>query len=187
MRPPPLARVAGFAFGAAMALGVLAIQLPPARPVLAALAIVLAVVGLVLAARAVRRRGAPDALEEEAIRRDGILGRGIVLAASPTGRRRRDRDEVDVRLEVQLPMRRRFEVRRRDWLAPAERERLAVGGPIPVAADPDEPGHVVLVLDLPDVDPAAIAGLGPVAGGPGGPPRGDRPVRPTRDGPARDR
>ena len=141
----------------------------------------LAVLGFVALGGA--RRAAELAIQEDAIRRNGILGRGVVLAAAPTGRHRGDRDEIDVRLEVQLPMRRRFEVRRRDWLDPLERELVVVGGAIPVAADPDEPGHVVLVLDIPHVDPAAIAGLGPVAGGPGGPRRGDRPVRPTRDEP----
>lgn len=147
---------------------------------LAAAAIVVVGLGALLALRR-RGRSTDLARQEDAIRRDGILGRGIVLAASATGRRRGDRDEIDVRLEVQLPMRRRFEVRRRDWLDADERGRLAVGAAIPVAADPNEPGHVVLVLDIPEVDPAAIAGLGPVAGGHGGPPRGDRPIRPTRD------
>jgi hypothetical protein len=150
-----------------------------ALAIAAAVAIVVAIVAL-LALRG-RGRSTDLARQEDAIRRDGILGRGIVLAASPTGRHRGDRDEIDLRLEVQLPMRRRFEVRRRDWLDADERGRLAVGAAIPVAADPNEPGHVVLVLDIPEVDPAAIAGLGPVAGGPGGPPRGDRPIRPTRE------
>jgi hypothetical protein len=91
-------------------------------------------------------------------------------------------------------MRRRFEVVRRDWLTRAEQDRVVVGRPVMIAADPGQPGHVVLVLDIPDVDERAIAALGPIAGGPGGPPRSEDPgrrasagkVRPTEREPARD-
>jgi hypothetical protein len=127
------------------------------------------------------------ALAEDVIRRSGILGRGTVVGATPTGRRRGDLLELDLTLDVQLPSRRRFEARRRDWLTQAERERIVLGHPIVVAADPAEPGHVVPVFDIPDVDPAAIAGLGRVAGGPGGPRRTEASLRPTPAEPEPDR
>lgn len=193
MRRPPLARLAGFALGAAIAFSVLAVQLPPARATFATLAMLLAIAGVGSAVVALRAARAPRAADEVRLGREGLLGRAIVLGAVPTGRRRGDREEIETRLDVQLPMRRRFEVVRRDWLTRAERDRVVPGRPVTIAADPAEPGHVVLVLDVPDVDERAIAALGPIAGGPGGPPRGragrddDAAVRPTEGQPAPDR
>ena len=177
MSRPPFARVAGFAFGAAIALSILAVQLPPGRTAFAVLAALLAVAGVITAGTALRDAGRASGSDESRLRRDGVLGRAIVLAATPTGRRRGERDEVETRLDVQLPMRRRFEVVRRDWLTRAERDRVVVGRPVMIAADPAEPGHAVLVLDIPDVDQRAIAALGPIAGGPGGPLQSDVPSR----------
>ena len=171
IRRPPLSRVAGFAIGVAIALGILAIELPPAASAFWTLAATALVIGLALTAVAVRaatRGSGPPGNGDARIRREGILGRAIVLAATPTGRRDRDRTEVELRLEVQLPTRRRFEVRRREWLDAGQAARIVVGRPIVVAADPAQPGHVVAVLDIPDVDQAAIDALGPIAGGPGG-------------------
>ncbi len=185
MRRPPLARVAGFALGAAVAMAILAVQLPPGRTAFAVLALLLAIGGVVTAGIALRAVTMPSASDEVRLRRNGLLGRAIVVASRPTGRRRRDREEVETRLDVQMPMRRRFEVTRRDWLTPAECERIAVGRPVMIAADPAEPGHVVLVLDIPDVDERAIAALGPIAGGPGGPRRGGSTAAASDDGPVR--
>src|SRR6185295_2600873 len=102
-----------------------------------------------------------------------------VLDVRPTGRRQGDRHELEIRLDVLIPTRRRFEVTIRDWLADAEAARVVVGHPVSVAADRAEPGHVVLVLTDDTVNPAAIASFGPFAGGPGGPkpPDGGQPDR----------
>lgn len=193
MTRPPLARLAGLALGLAVVLAILAIQLPPGRSALAALAVLLAILGVVTTVAALRDASRGTSSNELRLRREGVLGRAIVVAAGPTGRRRGEREEIETRLDVQLPSRRRFEVTRRDWLTPAERVRVVVGRPVVVAADPAEPGHVVLVLDLPDVDRRAIAALGPVARGPGGPARsealrddGRGVVRPIEGGPAPD-
>jgi len=193
MTRPPLARLAGLALGLAVVLAILAIQLPPGRSALAALAVLLAILGVITTVAALRDASRGTSSNELRFRRDGVLGRAIVVAARPTGRRRGEREEIETRLDVQLPSRRRFEVTRRDWLTPAERVRVVVGRPVVVAADPAEPGHVVLVLDLPDVDRAAISALGPVAGGPGGPARsealrddGRGVVRPIEGGPGPD-
>ena len=189
----PLARVAGFAFGASIALSILAVQLPPARTAFGVLAVVLAVAGVLTAGMALRDAGRGSGSDESRLRRDGVLGRALVLAAAGTGRRRGEREEIETRLDVQLPMRRRFEVVRRDWLTGAERDRVVVGRPVMIAADPEKPGHVVLVLDIPDVDERAISALGPIAGGRGGPPRPDLPspagadeIRRNEGEPARD-
>ena len=107
------------------------------------------------------------------IRREGYPGRGSVLAVTPTGRTRRDLREVDLTLDVYLGRLRTFRVTIRPWVTDTELDRLRPGAAVPVAADHDEPGHVVLMLDAFEVDPAVIAGLGPFAGGRGGARPGD--------------
>jgi hypothetical protein len=119
--------------------------------------------------------------DDERIRREGYPGRGTVVAVRPTGRAGRGRREVDLTLDVYLGRSRTFRVAIRPWVLNAELERLRPGQAVPVAADHAEPGHVVLAFDMDEV--RSIAGLGPVAGGPGGP-----IVRPgPRDEPEADR
>ena len=155
------------------------------NPLVAEIAVVigLAVLGLVALARS--RRGTALDADENRIRHDGILGRAIVVAARSTGQRRGGREEVELALDVQLPMRRRFQIRRTDWLDARERAMVVVGRPIVVAGDQSEPGHIVPVFDIADVDQAAIDGLGPIAGGPGGPKR-DPAVTSSGGGPGPD-
>jgi hypothetical protein len=164
-----LARLAGVGIGASIAFVVLAIQVPPAQSLWLTLAGVSSIAGVVLATVALRaaRAGADGA--ESRIREHGLLGRATVLTARPTGRARGERTEMQLTLEVELPGRRRFTITRQDWLDERRRAQIVVGRAIPIAADPAEPGHVVLALENSDVNPAAIAGLGPFAGGPGGP------------------
>jgi hypothetical protein len=111
--------------------------------------------------------------DDARIRREGYPGRGTVLGVEPTGRTRRDRREVDLTLEVYLGRSRTFRVTIHPWVTPAELDRLRLGAAVPVAADHDEPGHVVLMLDAFEVDPAAIAALGPFGAGRGGARPGD--------------
>jgi len=92
---------------------------------------------------------------------------GTVVAVRPTGRTRRGRREVDLTLDVYLGRSRTFRVAIRPWVLDAEFARMQPGQAIPVAADHAEPGHVVLAFDMDEV--RSIAGLGPFAGGPGGP------------------
>jgi hypothetical protein len=115
----------------------------------------------------VRGRGPGDDANDERIRRDGYPGRGTVVAVEPTGRTARGRHEVDLTLDVYLGRSRTFRVAIRPWVLDAELARLRPGQAVPVAADHAEPGHVVLAFDMDEV--RSIAGLGPVAGGPGGP------------------
>ncbi len=124
-------------------------------------------------------RGAAARAADDRIRREGIVGRASVIGMSGTGRKRGDRYETTLRVEVLLPRRRRFETTIRDWLTAAERKRVGIGQSVPIAADPAQPGHVVLFLDADRVDPRAIAALGPIAGGPGGPRPADLGVAPT--------
>ncbi len=105
--------------------------------------------------------------EEARIRAEGYPGRGTVVVAQETGRTRRGRREVDLTLDVYLGRSRTFRAVIHPWLRAADIERLRPGSAVPVAADHDEPGHVVLALDMDD--PRSIAGLGPFAGGKGGP------------------
>ena len=121
-----------------------------------------------------RRRARQRLAEAEAeIRMSGLVGRGTVLAARQTGRTDRDgRHEVELQLDVFVPRFRRFVSSTVAWVTSAQLERLEVGKAIPITADPDEPGHVVVAFDMDD--PLQDTGLGPVAGGPGGPPK---PVR----------
>jgi hypothetical protein len=121
---------------------------------------------------------------QQVIRDDGLIGRGTILGIKPgpwhtVGGRGPRRREVEIELEVHLPRHQRFTTVAREWLNAATLATLRVGDPVPIAADPAEPGHVVLALDHSLVDPAAIAALGPIAGGPGGPV--SRPTPPERD------
>jgi hypothetical protein len=113
------------------------------------------------------RRGSDDPDDDARIRLEGFPGRGTVVAIRPTGRRRGERREVDLTLDVYLGRSRTFRVAIRPWVLDAELARLQPGRAVPVAADHAEPGHVVLAFDMDEV--RSIAGLGPVAGGPGGP------------------
>jgi hypothetical protein len=106
----------------------------------------------------------PDAAR---IRREGYPGRGTVVAILPTGRTRLGRHEIDLTLDVYLGRSRTFRVAIRPWVCDAELARLVPGQAVPIAADHAEPGHVVLAFDMDEV--RLIEGLGPVAGGPGGP------------------
>ena len=122
-------------------------------------------------------RDDPDAAR---IRAEGHPGRGTVVSVRPTGRTRGDRREIELTLDVSLGRSRNFRCELRALVTVAELARLRPGQAVPVAADHDEPGHVVLAFDLDVVDPRAIAGFGPFAGGPGGPkadaPPGDSPA-----------
>ena len=123
--------------------------------------------------------GRPDDADDDRIRREGHPGRGTVVSLRPTGRTDRDHREVDVVLDVYLGRSRTFRVEIRPWLTNPQLERLRPGEAVPVAGDHDEPGHVVLAFDMDDA--VSIAGLGPIAGGPGGPRRDDPAVSPRGD------
>jgi hypothetical protein len=114
-----------------------------------------------------RRRRPGDDAEDARIRREGYPGRGTVVAVRPTGRMDRGRREIDLTLDVYLGRSRTFRVTIRPWVLDTELARLQSGRAVPVAADHAEPGHVVLALDMDEV--VSIDGIGPVAGGPGGP------------------
>jgi hypothetical protein len=126
------------------------------------------------------RRGAVEDPDVARIRLEGYPGRGTVVAVRLTGRRHGERRQVDLTLDVYLGRSRTFRVEIQPWVLDAELARLQPGRAVPVAADHDEPGHVVLAFDMDEVRP--IEGLGPVAGGPGGPRKS-----PTRPGPDDDR
>jgi hypothetical protein len=133
-----------------------------------------------------RRRGpdddahdADDAADAR-IRREGFPGRGTVVSVEPTGRTRHGRSEVRLTLDVFIPRLRQFRVELRPWVNETDLTRLESGRAVPVAADQSEPGHVVLALDMDE--PRSIAGLGPFAGGRGGP-RPLEGVDPDRPGP----
>jgi len=113
--------------------------------------------------------GPRDDPDSARIRAEGHPGRGTVIAVRETGRTRDDRGEVELTLDVSLGRSRNFRSQFRALVSEAELDRLEPGQAVPVAADHDEPGHVVLAFDLDAVDPRAIAGFGPFAGGPGGP------------------
>ena len=103
----------------------------------------------------------------------GLVGRGTVLASRQTGRTDDDgRHEVELQLDVFVPRYRRFVSSTVAWVTTAQLDRLEVGKAVPITADPEDPGHVVVSFDMDD--PVADTGLGPFAGGPGGPPK---PVR----------
>jgi hypothetical protein len=125
------------------------------------------------------RRQPVDDPDAARIRRDGFPGRGTVVSLRSTGRRRRGRSELELTLNVFIPRRRPFEVAIRPWVTDAERARLTPGRAVPVAADQGQPGHVVLAFDMDEA--VSIAGLGPVAGGPGGPPSRPTPAEPEGD------
>ena len=115
------------------------------------------------------------------------------MTVRETGRTRESRREVELTLDVYLGRSRTFRSEIRALVSDAELARLRPGQAVPVAADHDEPGHVVLAFDLDAVDPLAVAGLGPFAGGPGGPktdepggtdpPARERKARPSPPGP----
>jgi len=128
--------------------------------------------------------GRPDDAGDARIRREGYPGRGTVVSVRETGRSDRERREVELALDVYLGRSRTFRAELRPWVTPAELGRLVPGQAVPVAGDHDEPGHVVLAFDLDAVDSRAVAGLGPFAGGPGGPrpaDAGSAPSDPTSD------
>jgi hypothetical protein len=145
--------------------------------VLAVVAAVVLTAGLAIRQRAaaVRSRAAGD----DELSRRGLIGRATVLDARPTGHVAGDRHEYDLRLEVQLPRRRRFETDVRTLVPDSARERLRPGLAIVVAADPAEPGHVVPAFNVDEL--VSIAGLGPFAGGPGGPLSPPSPPGPAAD------
>ena len=122
-----------------------------------------------------------DDANDARIRLDGFPGRGTVVSVEPTGRTRHGRSEVRLTLDVFIPRRRQFRVEIWPWVSGSELTRLESGQAVPVAADQSEPGHVVLAFDMDEV--RSIAGLGPFAGGPGGPkpPEGVDPDRPGPD------
>jgi hypothetical protein len=130
-------------------------------------------------------RGRPDDADDDRIRRDGYPGRGTVVSVAPTGRTDRDHREVELILDVYLGRSRTFRVEIRPWITEPQLARLQPGEAVPVAADHDEPGHVVLAFEMDD--PVSIAGLGPIAGGPGGPLPIADPVSPSPEEPAADR
>jgi hypothetical protein len=122
-------------------------------------------------ARSRARRRLAEA--EAEIRMQGLVGRGTVLASRQTGRTDADGlHEVELQLDVYVPRFRRFVSSTVAWVTTAQLDRLEVGKAVPITADPDDPGHVVVAFDMDT--PVSIEGLGPVAGGPGGPPK---PVR----------
>ena len=125
-------------------------------------------IGLAIRRRSAARSSPIDA--DDAIRRGGLIGRATVISARPTGHVDRDRHEFDLHLEVQLPRRRRFQTDVRSMVPDTWADRVKPGGVIAIAADPVDPGHVVPAYDIDEL--VSIAGLGPLAGGPG------RPARP---------
>jgi len=128
------------------------------------------------------RRPATDA-DADRIRREGHVGRAFVLAVEPLETERNGRVAVRLRLDVLLPRHERFTTEIVDRLDAAGRARTHVGAVVPVAADLLELGHVVLDLGQIAVNEEAVAALGPIAGGPGGPLR----PPPTPPGPEDDR
>jgi hypothetical protein len=106
----------------------------------------------------VNRSRATTDRDEARIRREGYPGRGTVVSVVPTGRARRNRHEIDLTLDVYLGRSRTFRVSIRPWVSPADMARLQPGAAVPVAADHEEPGHVVLMLDATVVDPDHRAG-----------------------------
>lgn len=117
--------------------------------------------------RMLARQGPVDPADDARIRHEGYPGRGTVVAVQPTGRTDRGSHEIDLTLDVYLGHPRTFRVAIRPWVSDAELTRLVPGQAVPIAADHAEPGHVVLAFDMDEV--RSIEGLGPVAGGPGGP------------------
>ena len=139
------------------------------------------VIPVALARRRARQR---LAAEDTALRMGGLVGRGTVLSSTRTGETDRDgRHEVVLQLDVFVPRFRRFVTSSVVWAMTEQLGRLEPGKAVPITADPDEPGRVVVAFDMDQ--PASIEGLGPVAGGPGGPPK---PIRKRgRVGPEGDR
>jgi hypothetical protein len=115
------------------------------------------------------RPAVPDDADDARIRREGHVGRAIVIAVEPLRTVADGRVETRIRLDVLLPRHRRFSADIVDRLDAAARERVRVGAVVPVAADLQELGHVVLDFDQLAVNEEALAALGPIAGGRGGP------------------
>jgi hypothetical protein len=141
-----------------------------------------AVIVPVAVARSRARRRLAEA--EAEIRMSGLVGRGTVLASRQTGRTDADgRHEVELQLDVYVPRYRRFVSSTVAWVTTPQLDRLEVGKAVPITADADDPGHVVVAFDMDD--PLPDTGLGAVAGGPGGPPKPVRKRKPAA--PASDR
>jgi hypothetical protein len=125
-----------------------------------------AIIVPVAVARSRARRRLADAAAE--IRMSGLVGRGTVLAARQTGRTDgQGLHEVELQLDVYVPRFRRFVSSTVAWVTTAQLDRLEVGKAVPITADADDPGHVIVAFDMDD--PVPDTGFGPVAGGPGGP------------------
>jgi hypothetical protein len=123
------------------------------------------VIPVALARRRARQR---LAAEDTALRMGGLVGRGTVLSSTRTGRADGDgRLEVELQLDVFVPRFRRFVSSTVVWATPDQLGRLEPGKAVPITADADEPGRVVVAFDMDE--PQSIAGLAPIAGGPGGP------------------
>jgi hypothetical protein len=125
----------------------------------------------------VGRQAAADA----AIRLTGLLGRGTIQTVRDTGRFDGRRHAVSLEVEVLLPRRRRFVTTIAAWVGEPDRARLRPGATIPVVANRLQPGQVVLDLEQFVVNDEAIAALGPIAGGPGGPVSRSSSAEPERD------
>ena len=92
-----------------------------------------------------------------------------MLAAEPRRTGPDGRVETQLRLDVALSRHRRFTTEIVARLDASERDRVRVGVVVPIAADLQELGHVVLDLEQMAVNDEAVTALGPIAGGPGGP------------------
>jgi hypothetical protein len=132
---------------------------------LIAVATAAVVIPVALARRRARQR---LAAEDTALRMGGLVGRGTVLSSTRTGRTDRDgREEIELQLDVFVPRFRRFVSSTVVWATTEQLGRLEPGKAVPITADPAEPGRVVVAFDMDE--PLPITGLGPIAGGPGGP------------------
>lgn len=116
---------------------------------------------------------------DDDIRRRGIVGRATLISARATGRAEAGRHEYDLRLEVRLPRRHRFDTEVRTLVPDSFRERLRPGQAIAVAADPAEPGHVVPAFDVDEL--VSIAGLRRFVGRPADSLNPPRPPEPDDD------
>lgn len=143
--------------------------------------VVLATAAVVVPVAIARHRARQRLAESDvALRMGGLVGRGTVLSATDTGRTDHDRrHEIELQLDVFVPRFRRFVTSTVVWATADQLGRLEPGRAVPVTADPDEPGRVVVAFDMDE--PRSIEGLGPVAGGPGGEVSSRRKRRAGRD------
>jgi hypothetical protein len=144
--------------------------------------VVVAAAAVVIPVAIARRRARQRlAAEDTALRMGGLVGRGTVLSSTRTGHTDgRGRHEIELQLDVFVPRFRRFVTSTVVWATSDQLPRLEPGKAVPITADPDEPGRVVVSFDMDE--PRSIAGLGPIAGGPGGPKvRTARRVEPDSD------